>query len=329
LEYTTLGSSGLKVSRICLGTMTYGSNKWRKWVLEEDEARPFIRRALELGINFIDTANMYSMGLSEEILGRALKDFGPPREQLVIATKVFMPMGDDPNQKGLSRKHIVHAIDASLRRLQLDYVDLYLIHRYDPGTRIEETLRALDDLVRAGKVLYTGASSMSAWQFAKMLYVADQLGVERFSCMQNHYNVIYREEEREMMPLCLEEGIAVTPYSPLARGFVAGNRRPVDFGDTRRAKVDEYSKGLFFQPADFAVVEQVTKVAAELEVSNARVALAWLLQQPGVTSTIVGATKLAQLEDAVEAVGLKLEPGQLEALASEYQPHPILVGRRG
>lgn len=329
MDYVSLGSSGLKVSRICLGTMTYGSNKWRKWVLEEDEARPFIRRALELGVNFIDTANMYSGGLSEEILGRALKEFGPSRDRIVIATKVYMPMGEDPNQRGLSRKHIVHAIEESLRRLQLDYVDLYLIHRFDPQTRIEETLRALDDLVRAGKVLYTGASSMSAWQFAKMLYVADQLGVERFVCMQNHYNVIYREEEREMIPLCLEEGIAVTPYSPLARGFVAGNRRPKDFGDTRRAKVDEYSKGLFFQPADFAVVEQVSRVARERGVSNSRVALAWLLSQPGVTSTIVGATKPEQLDDTVAALDLKLEPEEMEALASEYQPHPVLVGRRG
>jgi 1-deoxyxylulose-5-phosphate synthase len=328
LDYVNLGSSGLKVSRVCLGTMTYGSKNWRKWVLEEDESRPFIRRAFELGINFIDTANMYSMGVSEEIVGRAIREFGPPRDQLVVATKVYMPMGPAPNQKGLSRKHITHAIDESLRRLGLDYVDLYVIHRFDSGTPVEETLRALDDLVRAGKVLYTGASSMSAWQFAKMLYVADQLGVARFVSMQNHYNVVYREEEREMFPLCLEEGVGVTPYSPMARGFVAGDRRPDDYGDTLRAKVDEYSKGLYFQPADFRVVDRLTEVARNRGVSNSRVALAWVLAQKGVSSVIVGTTKIEQLEDLVEAPGVVLEKEEMAALESEYEPHPVLVGRR-
>ena len=246
MEYVNLGSTGLKVSRICLGTMTYGSKRWREWVLEEEEGRPFIRRALELGINFFDTADMYSVGVSEEILGRALKDFGPSRDRVVIATKLFNPMGDDPNQRGLSRKHIRHAIDDSLRRLGTDYVDLYQIHRFDYGTPIEETLEALDEVVKAGKALYLGASSMFAWQFAQMLYTADALGLARFVTMQNHYNLVYREEEREMIPLCLEEGIGVIPWSPLARGFLAGNRRKEDFGETLRSKTDEYAQGLYF-----------------------------------------------------------------------------------
>ena len=230
VDYVNLGSTGLKVSRLCLGTMTYGSKKWRKWVLEEQESRPFFRRALESGINFFDTADMYSDGVSEEIVGRALKEFGPSRDRLVIATKVFNPTGDDPNQRGLSRKHIHHAIDDSLRRLGTDYVDLYLIHRFDYHTPIEETLEALHDVVRMGKALYLGASSMYAWQFSRMLSKADDLGLTRLVAMQNHYNLIYREEEREMMPLCRAEGIGVTPWSPLARGFVAGNRQRESFG---------------------------------------------------------------------------------------------------
>ena len=308
--------------------MTYGSRNWREWVLEEEESRPFIQKALELGINFIDTADMYSDGRSEEILGRALKDFGPSRDRIVIGTKVYLPMGSDPNQRGLSRKHIIHSIDDSLRRLGTDYIDLYQVHRFDPQTPVEETIRVLEDLVRDGKVLYLGASSMMAWQFAKMLYVADKMGAPRFVSMQNHYNVVYREEEREMMPLCVEEGIAVTPYSPLARGFVAGNRRIEDFGDTLRAKVDEYSKQHYFEPYDFAVVDQVTRVARARGVSNAQVALAWLMHQPGVVAPIVGATRLNHLEDSVGAIELKLDESELEALGGEYKPHPILVGRR-
>src|SRR5579864_4546601 len=257
MEYTKLGSTGVKVSRICLGCMTYGTKKWRQWVLEEEESRPFIKQALESGINFFDTADMYSLGASEEVLGRALKDFGPSRDKLVIATKVFFPLGDDPNQKGLSRKHIMHAIDDSLRRLGTDYIDLYIIHRFDDHTPIEETIQALDDVVKAGKVLYLGASSMHAWQFMKMLATADKMGCRRFVAMQNHYNLIYREEEREMMPLCREERIAITPWSPLARGFVAGNRRREDFGDTLRAKTDDYGKNLYYQPSDFAVVDRL------------------------------------------------------------------------
>jgi aryl-alcohol dehydrogenase (NADP+) len=324
MEYVNLGKAGVKVSRICLGVMTYGSKKWREWVLEEEEGRPFIRRALELGINFFDTADMYSDGVSEEILGRALKDFGGSRDQVVIATKVFNPMGDDPNQRGLSRKHIRHAIDDSLRRLGTDYVDLYQIHRLDYATPMEETLEALDDVVKEGKALYIGASSMFAWQFAKMLYKADEMGLTRFVSMQNHYNLVYREEEREMIPLCREEGIGVIPWSPLARGFLVGNRRKEDFGETVRSKTDPFAHGLYYQPADFAVVERVSEIASARGVPNAQVALAWILQQPGVTAPIVGASKMQHLEDAVAALSLKLDERELQALAEPYQPHGVL-----
>jgi len=324
MDYVNLGSTGLKVSRICLGTMTYGSKKWREWVLEEEEGRPFIRRALELGINFFDTADMYSVGVSEEILGRALKDFGPSRDRVVIATKVFNPMGDDPNQRGLSRKHIMHAIDDSLRRLGTEYVDLYQIHRFDYHTPIEETLEALHDVVKMGKALYVGASSMHAWQFAKMLYKADELALTRFVAMQNHYNLVYREEEREMMPLCREEGIGVIPWSPLARGFLAGNRRKEDLGETVRAKTDEFAHKLYYQDSDFTVVERVSQIAGKRGISNAQVALAWLLQQPGVTAPIVGASKMRHLEDAVAALSVKLDDRELKALAEPYQPHAVL-----
>jgi 1-deoxyxylulose-5-phosphate synthase len=324
MDYVRLGSTGLKVSRICLGTMTYGSKKWREWVLEEDESRPFIRRALELGINFFDTADMYSVGASEEILGRALKDFGPGRDRVVVASKVFNAMGDDPNQRGLSRKHIMHAIDDSLRRLDMDYVDIYWVHRFDYETPVEETLEALDDVVKSGKALYIGASSMFAWQFAKMLYKAEEMGLTRPVAMQNHYNLVYREEEREMLPLCREEGIAVTPWSPLARGFLAGGRRPVDYGDTLRARTDAYAQGLYYQPSDFEVLERVTEVARQRGVSNARVALAWVLQQPGITAPIVGASKTIHLDDAIAALDIKLDEAELKALAEPYRPHAIL-----
>ena len=324
MEYIRLGSAGLKVSRLCLGTMTYGSKQWREWVLEEEEGRPFIRRALELGINFFDTADVYSLGVSEEILGRALKDFGPPRDRVVIATKVFSAVGDDPNQRGLSRKHIMHSIDDSLRRLGTDYVDLYQIHRFDRETPIEETIEALDDVVKMGKALYLGASSMYAWQFAKMLYKADEMGLTRFVSMQNHYNLIYREEEREMLPLCREEGIAVIPWSPLARGFVMGNRRREDYGDTVRAKTDTFGQDMYYQPCDFDVVDRITEVARKRGVSNAQVALAWMLQQPGVTAPIIGASKMRHLEEAVAALELKLDDAELKALAEPYQPHRVL-----
>jgi 1-deoxyxylulose-5-phosphate synthase len=323
MEYVRLGSTGLQVSRLCLGCMTYGSKKWRDWVLDEEESRPFIRRALEAGINFFDTADMYSDGASEEVTGRALKDFAA-RDRIVIATKVFNPMGDDPNQRGLSRKHIHHAIDASLRRLGTDYVDLYQIHRFDYHTPIEETLRALDDIVRAGKALYIGASSMHAYQFAKMLAASDAHGLARFVSMQNHYNLVYREEEREMLPLCREEGIGVIPWSPLARGFLAGNRRAQDLGETTRAKSDAYAQEMYYQPSDFAVVDRVSEVAGRRGIPNAQAALAWILQQPGVTAPIIGASKMKHLDDAIAALGIKLDAAELKALAEPYQAHRVL-----
>ncbi len=312
----------MKVSRLCLGAMTYGSKKWREWVLEEEESRPFIRRALELGITFFDTADIYSLGVSEEILGRALKDFAS-RDRVVVATKVYQAMGDDPNQRGLSRKHIMHSIDGSLRRLGTDYVDLYQIHRFDYETPIEETLQALEDVVAAGKALYIGASSMFAWQFAKMLYTADRLGLTRFVSMQNHYNAVYREEEREMLPLCREEGIGVIPWSPLARGFVAGNRRPEDLGDTVRSRTDDFSHKLYYQPSDFTIVDRIGEVARARGISNARVALAWMLTKPDVTAPIIGASKMGHLEDLVAALDVRLEESEIRRIEECYQPHSI------
>jgi aryl-alcohol dehydrogenase-like predicted oxidoreductase len=324
MEYVRLGSTGLKVSRLCLGAMTYGSKKWRPWVLEEEDSRPFIRRAIELGINFFDTSDVYSLGRSEEILGRALKDFSASRDKVVIATKVFFPLEDDPNQRGLSRKHIMRSIDSSLKRLGTDYVDLYQIHRFDYEAPIEETLRALDDIVRSGKALYIGASSMFAWQFAKMLYIADKENLRRFVSMQNHYNLIYREEEREMIPLCREEGIGIIPWSPLARGFLAGNHRKGDFGDTVRAKTDEYQQKMYYQESDFAVVDRVTEIAGKRGFSNMQIALAWILHQPGITAPIIGASRLNHLEEAVAALSIRLEEQELRALEEPYQPHKVL-----
>jgi aryl-alcohol dehydrogenase (NADP+) len=300
--------------------MTYGRKSWRQWVLEEEEGRSFIKQALELGINFFDTADMYSVGTSEEILGRALKDFGPSRDKLVIATKVFFPMGDDPNQKGLSRKHIMHAIDDSLRRLSTDYVDLYQIHRFDYETPIEETLTALHDVVKAGKARYIGASSMFAWQFARMLYTSDRLGLTRFVTMQNHYNLIYREEEREMIPLCRAEGVGLIPWSPLARGVLAGSRK----AKTLRVQEDDYTKKLYTQEADDRVVDAVAQVAKNRGVPAAQVALAWLLHKPDVTAPIVGASKPHHLQDAAAAVGVKLTQQEISQLESVYVPHPVL-----
>jgi 1-deoxyxylulose-5-phosphate synthase len=324
MEYVNLGSTGLKVSRICLGTMTYGSKKWREWVLEDPEARPFYRRAIEAGINFFDTADIYSLGVSEEITGRALKEYGPSRDKLVIATKVFNAMGDDPNQKGLSRKHIMHAIDDSLRRLQTDYVDLYQIHRFDPHTPIEETLEALDQVVRAGKALYIGASSMYAWQFLKMLQTSDMMGLARFVTMQNHYNLVYREEEREMIPLCLEEGVGLIPWSPLARGFLAGNRNAAARGETVRAKTDDFAQKLYYRPSDFVVVDRLTEIAKKRGVQNAQIALAWILSKPGVSSPIIGASKMEHLDQAIDAMEIHLDEEEIKALEQPYEPHPVL-----
>jgi len=323
MDYVRLGKTGLKVSRICLGTMTYGSSKWRPWVLDEADSRPFIQRAIEHGITFFDTADMYSRGVSEEVLGRALKDFAR-RDQMIIATKVFYPMGDGPNDRGLSRRHILDAIDASLRRLGVDYVDLYQIHRFDPYTPIEETIEALHDVVKAGKARYIGASSMGAWQLAKMLYVADAHNWTRFVSMQNHYNLVYREEEREMMPLCREEGIGVVPWSPLARGFLAGNRRKGDLGDTARAKTDDFAHRLYYSDADFAIADRVVELAKRRGVKPTQIALAWLLAQPGLTAPIVGASRLEHLDDHVGALAVRLTPDELTFLEERYQPHPVL-----
>jgi aryl-alcohol dehydrogenase-like predicted oxidoreductase len=324
MELVRLGRAGVKVSRICLGCMTYGSSRWRPWVLDEEASRPFYRRAWEAGINFFDTADMYSDGISEEVLGRALRELSIPREQVVVATKVFQPMGPTANECGLSRKHIAHSIDASLRRLKLDYVDLYQIHRFDPTTPVEETLEALDAVVKAGKALYIGASSMFAWQMAKMLHTSDRLGLSRFATMQDHYNLVYREEEREMIPLCIDEGVGLIPWSPLARGFLAGNRRREDHGETARAKTDDFAHKLYYDDGDFAVVERVGEIARRRGVSNAQVALAWLLHQPGVTAPIVGASKPHHLDDALAALALKLDDSELKALAEPYRPHPVL-----
>jgi aryl-alcohol dehydrogenase (NADP+) len=323
MQYVNFGKSGLKVSRLCLGTMTYGTPAWRPWVLAEEESRPFIKRALEHGITFFDTADMYSLGASEEVLGRALRDF-TTRDQVVIATKVFFPMGPGPNDRGLSRKHILDAIDASLRRLGVDYVDLYQIHRLDPDTPIEETLEALHDVVKSGKARYIGASSMYAWQFARALYLADRHGWTRFVSMQNHYNLIYREEEREMLPFCRCEGVGVIPWSPLARGFLAGNRRREDWGETSRAKTDDYGQKLYYSDADFNVADRVVEVAGERGVKPTQVALAWLLAQHGVTAPIVGASKLEHLDQAVAALDLALTDDERRRLEEPYVPHKVL-----
>lgn len=321
MEHVRLGSTGLKVSRICLGTMTYGTPKWREWVLPEEASRPFIREALEVGINFFDTADMYSDGASEEVLGRALKDFAR-RDQVVVATKVFNPMGPGVNDRGLSRKHVLEAIDASLKRLRMDYVDLYQIHRFDYETPIEETLEALNNVVRSGKSRYIGASSMFAWQFAQMLAVSDRRGFARFVTMQNHYNLVYREEEREMLPLCRQEGIGVLPWSPLARGLLTGSQKRGAAGGTLRAKTDDYSKKLYTE-SDFDVVERVVELARRRGVSPARIALAWLLHQPGVTAPIVGASKPGHLEDAVAALEVALSEKERRFLEEPYMPHAI------
>ena len=322
MDYVNLGSTGLKVSRLCLGTMTYGSRQWRDWVLDGDESLPFIKRALELGINFFDTADMYSDGASEEVLGRALKEFGVPRDRVVIATKVFNPMGEDPNQCGLSRKHLRHAVDESLRRLGVDYIDLYQIHRFDRTTPMEETVAALDELVTSGKVLYLGASSMWAWQFARMLSIADQLGAHRFVTMQNHYNLLYREEEREMIPLCRDEKIGLLPWSPLASGVLA---REHQSASTERLRTDFHTKLYYdnLSADDLAVLASLKKVAKARSVPQAQVALAWLLHQPGVVSPIIGASKMKHFDDAMAALTLKLNEAEMAELNSAYAPHRV------
>lgn len=323
MEYVNLGKSGLKVSRICLGMMSYGTPKWRDWVLSEEDSRPFVKRAIELGINFFDTADMYSLGVSEEVTGKLLKAFAR-RDEVVLATKVFFPIGQGPNGGGLSRKHIMEAIDNSLRRLGTDYVDLYQIHRWDNDTPVEETMEALHDVVKAGKALYIGASSMYAWQFAKAQYTADLHGWTRFVSMQNHMNAVYREEEREMLPLCIDQGVGVIPWSPLARGFLTGNRKRDEHKPTARAKSDDFAHDMYYTDADFAVVDRVVAIAQNRGVTPAQIALAWLLHKPGITSPIIGATKLHHLEEAAAAVSIQLSKDEIEQIEEPYIPHKIL-----
>ncbi|MDP1736630.1 MAG: aldo/keto reductase [Caulobacter sp.] len=323
MEYVRLGSTGLKVSRLCLGCMTYGSKDWRPWILEEEESRPFFRAAIEGGINFFDTADMYSLGQSEVVTGKLLKEFAG-RDEVVIATKVNFPVGPGPNDKGLSRKHIMSAIDASLKRLGVDHVDLYQIHRFDPDTPIEETLEALHDVVKAGKARYIGASSMYAWQFAKMLATSEKHGWTKFVSMQPQYNLVYREEEREMLPLCKAEGIGVIPWSPLARGFLAGGRAKVGEGNTERARTDEFAPRLYYREADFAVVDAVEAIAGARGLSNMQVALAWVLRNPAITAPIIGASKLSHLTDALSALEVSLGGDEVATLEKPYEPKPVL-----
>ena len=321
MKYTQLGRSGIVVSRICLGCMTYGTPKWRPWVLDEVDARPFYRKALDLGINFFDTADMYSMGVSEEVTGRALREMAT-MEEIVLATKVHFPMGDGPNMGGISRKHIVQACEASLRRLGVETIDLYQIHRFKSTVPIEETLAALDHLVHQGKVRYIGASSGYAWQMARALSASERHGWARFISMQNHYNLVYREEEREMIPLCIEEGVGVIPWSPLARGRLA-RTTPSPIQGTTRADSDTYAVDLYDSPSDLKVIEAGRRVAGELGVAPSVVALAWLLQKPAVSAPIVGATKIEHLESAVRALDVTLSAEHIKALEEPYEPHAV------
>lgn len=344
MQYVQLGRSGLSISRFGLGMMTYGTPKWRPWVLDEVGSRPLVRAAIEAGINFLDTADMYSAGVSEELTGKFVREFCR-RDEVVIASKVHFPVDlafqggnapgpkfrAKPNTSGLSRKRIFHAIDASLRRLGTDYVDLYQIHRFDAATPVEETMEALHDVVKSGKARYLGASSMFTWQFATMQQVADRRGWTKFISMQNHYNLVYREEEREMNPYCRATGVGLVPWSPLARGFLAGNRKPGEGGSadksagaTSRAATDEIAQKFYYREADFRVVETASELAREKGISNAALAYAWLLHQPAVSSPIVGISKPGQLEQALEALEVRLTPDDLARLAAPYQPHPVI-----
>ena len=324
MQYTNLGKTGLKVSRLCLGMMSYGAKSWREWILTEEDAKPFVRRALDAGINFFDTADVYSLGESEKITGNLLKFFGVKRENVVVATKVNGQMSDDINDKGLSRKHILDSIDKSLERLQMDYVDLYQIHRWDYETPIEETMEALNDVVRAGKARYIGASSMFAWQFSKAQYTAQRRGWSRFVSMQNHYNLVYREEEREMIPMCLDQGVGLIPWSPMARGFSARNRARGGGGETTRAKTDPFANQLYFREEDFTVAEIANEIAEARGVTGSQVALSWMLNKPHIASPIIGATKMDHLEQAIAALEIKLSEDETRRLEEPYKPHPIL-----
>ncbi|RJP51788.1 MAG: aldo/keto reductase [Anaerolineaceae bacterium] len=322
MQYINLGKTGLKVSRLCLGMMTYGSKKWREWVLEENEAKPFVKRVLDAGINFFDTADIYSLGESERITGNLIK--GIKRENIVVATKVYQQMSDGVNDRGLSRKHIMDSIDSSLKRLQMDYVDLYQIHRWDYNTPIEETMEALNDVVRAGKARYIGASSMFAWQFMKALHVSERNGWARFVSMQNHYNLVYREEEREMIPLCVDQGIGLIPWSPMARGFFAGNRKRGGGGETTRAKNDAFANQLYFREEDFAIAERTADVAKSHNATASQIALAWVMSKPYIAAPIIGSSKIEHLDQAIAALDIKLSEEEIKQLEQSYQPHPIL-----
>ena len=322
MQYINLGHTGLKVSRLCFGMMTYGSKKWREWVLEEKEAIPFVKQALDVGINFFDTADVYSLGESERVTGKLLKDI--KRENIVVATKVYQQMSDDPNNRGLSRKHIMDSIDKSLTRLQMDYVDLYQIHRWDYNTPIEETMEALNDVVRAGKARYIGASSMFAWQFMKALHTSEINGWAKFVSMQNHYNLVYREEERETIPLCIDQGIGLIPWSPMARGFFAGNRKRGGGGETVRAQTDPFANELYFREEDFVVAERAADVAKSHNATASQVALAWVLSKPYIAAPIIGSSKIAHLDQAIAALEIKLSDEEIKRLEESYQPHPIL-----
>jgi 1-deoxyxylulose-5-phosphate synthase len=322
MEHVRLGSTGLKVSRICLGMMSYGNPASRAWHLGETEAEPIIRRAVEAGVTFFDTADMYSEGMSEEITGRLLAKLFPIRDDYVLATKVYFPMGHGPNDGGLSRKHILSAIDASLERLSTDHVDLYQIHRWDDETPIEETMAALHDVVKSGKARFIGASSMYAWQFAKAQHIARAAGWTTFVSMQNHYNLVYREEEREMIPLCVDEGVGVLPWSPLARGLLAGTRERGGSQTTLRSGTDPVAK--MYEESDFDVVDVVVALAEERGLSPAQIALAWLLHKPAVTAPIVGATKKRHLDDAIAAIEVELSEDEVARLEAPYRPHPVL-----
>lgn len=324
MQYINLGKTGLKVSRLCLGMMTYGSKKWREWVLEEKEAKPFVKRALDAGINFFDTADVYSVGESERITGNLLKEFGVKRENVIVATKVHGQMSDDPNDRGLSRKHIMDSINNSLSRLQMDYVDLYQIHRWDYNTPIEETMEALNDIVRAGKARYIGASSMFAWQFMKALHTSEINGWAKFVSMQNHYNLVYREEEREMIPLCKDQGIGIIPWSPMARGFFAGNRKRGGGGETSRAQSDPFANELYFREDDFVVADYAAEVAKTHHATGSQIALAWLLNKPYIAAPIIGSSKIEHLDQAIAAVEIKLTEDEVKWLEASYQPHPVL-----
>jgi aryl-alcohol dehydrogenase-like predicted oxidoreductase len=323
MEYVRFGNTGMVVSKICLGCMTYGqpTDRW-PWALNEEQSRPFIQKALELGINFFDTADVYTAGASEGVVGRALRDFAS-RDEVVLATKVFNPMGPGPNDKGLSRKHIMSAIDASLKRLGTDYVDLYQIHRWDYDTPIEETMEALHDVVKAGKARYIGASSMFSWQFAQAQYIADLNGWTRFVSMQPQYNLVYREEEREMLPFCKDQKIAVIPWSPLARGLLTG-KRSKERNETERAKTDAFGKSLYTRDDDFAIADRVTQLAEARGIPATQVALAWLFSKPIVTAPIIGASKPGHLEDAVGSLSVTLSDDEIRQLEELYQPHPVL-----